>query len=223
MSVLPVEYENTNLPPDKYAEYNKPNFDFGTKSLIHVLENVDILINRLFKIKRTQSFETEKVSPSPSFITPIYTSVSQNGEQSKNHGLDILLYMLQNTDKLLQTIIEIKPEKKSLYESAKSYIDVLKSYDFKQMIPEVKLVDPDISNENLNIGLNSSDYFGDSKKVTVSQSKVQNLIDGLNKKPIEKEILQKTEIELIPSKNKEEEFDFIVKEFPETKKTPKQN
>ena len=190
---------------------------FGAKSLIHILENVDILLNHLFQIKQSPSIDTNSPQ-TPSVLQE--TSVSQNREQPKNIGLDILLYMLQNTDKLLQTIIEIGPEKKSLYGLAKSYIDDLKSYDLKKILPEVKLEDPpDISNENLNIGLNRDDYFDSNNVITVAQTDVQDLTNGLNKNPIEKGISQKTEIELIPGKNKEE-YNFIVKESPGTKKTP---
>ena len=61
--------------------------NFGTHSLTYILQNINIVINQLFKSNQILMNDTIVI-----------------GEQ--NHGLEMLLYMLQNTNTILENIIK---------------------------------------------------------------------------------------------------------------------
>ena len=156
---------------------------------------------------------------------------SEAPQQPRNIGLDILLYMLQNTDNLLQTIVKTEPQQKSLYGQISSAVDTtvnfLKNYDVGFKMPEAKLEDPGSPNqrqEDPNIGLNRDDYLASNNVIAVKVGETSRVSQGIIENPIEgnQNNSQKTYIKLIPGKN-EGESDFIVKESGSDIKTPPLN
>ena len=184
-------------------KYNKAN-NFGYKSLIYILENVDTLINHLLQAK--QSFS----------ITP---SISPNGEpsmikESNYVGLDILLYTLQNTEIILQTIIKKEPKESSLstvVNAITSAVQVVseKSKPLAESIgelneyftPDLELPNEDGSHrqENLNYGQDRLEYYK-GNDITIAETDTQTLMNGLIENPIEEKMSKVTKIQLVPDK-----------------------
>lgn len=237
MSGFPAKYENTYLYPDsssdnmingyKYMQHNNivankralanrefgrgtesphlltqkaalPPEEFGRRSLIHILENVDTLLKDLLQTK--QSFS----------ITP---SISPNGEpsiikESKNRGLDILLHTLQNTEKLLQTIIKPNHKNNSLstvfqaattavsqaYQPVADYLNSAKKSLYADWTDPGD--GPQRIDSNLDFGQDTPDFYK-GNDVTIATNGTQSLINGRIEKPIEEEMYEVTKFRLI--------------------------
>jgi hypothetical protein len=187
--------------PEEFGE------SFGVKSLVHILENVDILTNDLFHIKRAQKI--------------------------KNHGLDILLYTLRNTEKILQTInpnsetnllSTISKTVKQTVTDLANGLDV--SLDGLKKILQPDLSDPDINQgyNRLEFGQDTLDFYN-GNNVTIAETDMQTLSDGRIENPIEKNKSKVTKIRLVPdstvgNENKykfEEETTIINNKLPNNK------
>ena len=142
------------------------------------------------------------------------------GEQ--NHGLEMLLYMLQNTNTILENIIK-KPAPS---------LDIMNktSHTVKKLVQSISALKeyftPDLEEpgeneermDNLGFGMDSTDYFK-GENVTILSKGVQNLKNGKIDLPSEKDITEETNIKLIrgDSKDNVPKYEFVVN----NKNTPK--
>jgi hypothetical protein len=184
---------------------------FGIKGLTHILENVHTLIHQLFPTKQKQNFSLENIVESSTSISP------------QNHGLNILMYILQNTDILLQTIIKKEPAKTPLSEVIQDNTHkILKP--FADSIGQLNeyftpdLEEPDEAEPqqmNLNFGSDNLDFYkGDN--VSIATNGIQNLSEGRIENPIEKHITEETKIRLVPEETVDNmtKYKFDVEEMP---------
>lgn len=177
--------------------------NFGTHSLTYILQNINIVINQLFKSNQILMNDTIVI-----------------GEQ--NHGLEMLLYMLQNTNTILENIIK-KPAPS---------LDIMNktSHTVKKLVQSISALKeyftPDLEEpgeneermDNLGFGMDSTDYFK-GENVTILSKGVQNLKNGKIDLPSEKDITEETNIKLIrgDSKDNVPKYEFVVN----NKNTPK--
>jgi len=191
---------------------------FGTKGLTHILENVHTLIHQLFPTKQKQSPPSENTAESSTSIAP------------KNHGLDILKYMLQNTDNLLQNMIKKEPAKTPLSDIIQATSQTTQKIfkPFADSIGQLNeyftpdLEEPDGAAEaeprqmmNLSFGPDTLDFYkGDN--VSIATNGLQNLSEGRIANPIENNITEETKIRLVPDETVDNvpKYKFVVEEMP---------
>jgi hypothetical protein len=188
--------------------------DFGTHSLTQILQNIQNLINQLFH---------SHANTHPSKLDTLI---------QKNHGLEILLYMLQNTNTMLGNIMKKTPADGNLMNNASGTVkkvtqtlSVLKDYftpDLEEPDEiEERLKGPEESGdriENLGFGMDSTDYFK-GEDVTIISKGVQKMKDGKVELPTDDDITEETHIRLLRGESKDNvpKYEFVVDE----KKTPK--
>jgi hypothetical protein len=188
--------------------------DFGAHSLTQILQNIQNLVNQLF--------HSHTNVHSSKLDTPI----------QKNHGLEILLYMLQNTNTMLGNIMKKTPPEGNLMNNASGTVkkvtqtlSVLKDYftpDLEEPDEsEERLKEPEESGdriENLGFGMDSTDYFK-GEDVTIISKGVQKMKDGKVELPTDDDITEETHIRLLRGESKDNvpKYEFVVDE----KNTPK--
>jgi hypothetical protein len=190
---------------------------FGTKGLTHILENVHTLIHQLFPTKQKQNPSLENTTESSSSISP------------KNHGLDILKYMLQNTDNILQTMIKKEPAKTPLSDVIQATSQTTQKIfkPFAESVGQLNeyftpdLEEPDETGPepqqmmNLSFGPDTLDFYkGDD--VSIATNGLQNLSEGRIANPIESNITEETKIRLVPDETVDNvpKYKFVVEETP---------
>lgn len=188
--------------------------DFGAHSLTHILQNIQTIIVNLFH----------------SHVNTSHEQMDMNIQ--KNHGLEILLYMLQNTNTMLGNIIKKTPPEGILVDNATNTVkkvtqtlNILKDYftpDLDEPVEsEERLKEPEESGDridNLSFGMDSTDYFK-GNDVTIISKGVQKLKNGKVDLPSDDDITEETNIRLLRGEGKDNipKYDFIVEE----KNTPK--
>jgi hypothetical protein len=191
---------------------------FGTKGLTHILENVHTLIHQIFPTKQKQNLPSENTAESSTSIAP------------KNHGLDILKYMLQNTDNILQNMIKKEPAKTPLSDIIQATSQTTQKIfkPFADSIGQLNeyftpdLEEPDGAAEsepqqmmNLSFGPDTLDFYkGDN--VSIATNGLQNLSEGRIANPIENNITEETKIRLVPDETVDNvpKYKFVVEETP---------
>jgi hypothetical protein len=195
---------------------------FGTKGLTHILENVHTLIHQLFPTKQKQGLSSENTAESSTSIAP------------KNHGLDILKYMLQNTDNLLQNMIKKEPAKtplsdiiqatsqttQKIFKPFADSIGQLNEYFTPDLEEPDGATESEVRNEpqqmmNLSFGPDTLDFYkGDN--VSIATNGLQNLSEGRIANPIENNITEETKIRLVHDETVDNvpKYKFVVEETP---------
>ena len=187
-----------NLGQDPSVESsNVITMEFGKHSLTYILQNIQIIMNRLFQLEQIQLKDT-----------------NISGEQ-RNYGTEMLLYMLQNTHTMLDNIIK-KPQSNdnimnktsSTVKKVVQTLNALKDY----FTPDLEVPDENEERmDDLGFGIDSTDYFK-GENVTIISKGVQSLKNGKIELPSEKDITEETNIKLVrgESTDNQPNYEFII-------------